>query len=96
MRLQSSDRLSNPTSPPIAPQARAPNFQSVTVRAMAVSADDASAAWAKVKASIASDEGLRNIAQLQKAMNEVRDEVGRDAKVSPSPRHHRTRRTRAR
>ena len=62
----------------------------------AVSADDASAAWAKVKASIASDEGLRNIAQLQKAMNEVRDEVGRDAKVSPSPRHHRTRRTRAR
>ena len=84
--------------PPIAPQARAPNFQSVSVRAMAdnaVSADDASAAWAKVKASVASDEGLRNIAQLQKAMNEVRDEVGRDAKVSPSPRHHRTRRTRA-
>merc|ERR1712205_234494 len=46
----------------------------------AVSADDTSAAWAKVKASIASEDGLRNIAQLQKSMNEVRDEVGRDAK----------------
>jgi hypothetical protein len=48
----------------------------------AVSADDTSAAWAKVKASIASEDGLRNIAHLQKSMNEVRDEVGRDAKVS--------------
>lgn len=70
---------------PIAPQARAPVYQSVSVRAMAdsaVSADDTSAAWAKVKASIASEDGLRNIAQLQKSMNEVRDEVGRDAKVS--------------
>ena len=60
-------------------------YQSVSVRAMAdsaVSADDTSAAWAKVKASIASEDGLRNIAQLQKSMNEVRDEVGRDAKVS--------------
>ena len=70
---------------PIAPQARAPVYQSVSVRAMAdsaVSADDTSAAWAKVKASIASEDGLRNIAHLQKSMNEVRDEVGRDAKVS--------------
>ena len=48
---------------PIAPQARAPVYQSVSVRAMAdsaVSADDTSAAWAKVKASIASEDGLRN------------------------------------
>jgi F-type H+-transporting ATPase subunit d len=52
--------------------------------APAVSIDDTAEAWATVKSAVVTEDGLRAIAQLQKAMGDVRDEVSRDAKpVAP-------------
>ena len=48
--------------------------------APAVSLDDTAEAWATVKSAVATEDGLRAIAQLQKTMGDIRDEVSRDAK----------------
>ena len=71
-------------SPP--PQTRAlhTSARAFAADAPAVSLDDTAEAWATVKAAVATEEGQRAIAQLQKTMGDIRDEVGRDAKpVAP-------------
>jgi len=72
--------------PPRTPQTRAlhTSARAFAADAPAVSLDDTAEAWATVKAAVATEDGQRAIAQLQKTMGDIRDEVGRDAKpVAP-------------
>ena len=65
-------------------QVRGLNASSVTVRAFAADVAPATTedAWAKVNEVVTTDEGKRAIAQLQKVMGDIREEVAREAKVS--------------
>ena len=75
---------SRPPHPPFAPQTRCLNYTATTpFRAFAsdaVATDDTADAWAKVRAAVVTDEGQRAVAQLQKMMGDIRDEVSREAK----------------